>query len=639
MATKRGDPDYSDNVIDWLNRSLSEQDMECDESDGDVNNVNSLSNDVNNVNRLSNVNNVDEIIQESEDEESNTSDEDYVVNLSDVDLDGDSLLNDRSDVNNSVVTSANNDEIEESLESNASDSDSDDAWEDIEDTDDGPVSNFPLIIDEPGPVLPGTFDRESSPNEYFSLFFGEEVLQLLCDETNKWGNSRKQTAQNPKSRLKAWKNMTVVEAKALLGTVLNMGLNPRSDITDYYSVKWVSNMKFFGDVFSRDRFLLLFWSLHFCSENGAQRGAKIDNFVRIIKEKCKIFYNPGPKISVDESTILFKGRVVFRVYNPNKPTKFGLKVFVLSDSSNGYVYDFNPYYGKQNVLADPDLLKTTQTVTALCDSLVKDPQNPPSGQHIYVDRYYNSPQLAQELLNRRLYVTGTVMNNRRGMPKIKSKKSMKRGDLQAFRKGDMAVVCWKDKRPVTLISTKHKASKVHMTSVRNKNPSKPPTMKPNMVVDYTKHMGGVDRADHYISNYQFMRRTKKWYRKMFFWLLEVSTVNAYILYKSVQEKFEMRPMKHKEFREKLIEELVTEKVNQNLIGRKRPGRPPIEPKSKRLDGKLHLMGKAARGNRCVVCYKKKIRKETVYFCKTCPEQPTLHPEDCFEAYHTKEKYG
>lgn len=31
----------------------------------------------------------------------------------------------------------------------------------------------------------------------------------------------------------------------------------------------------------------------------------------------------------------------------------------------------------------------------------------------------------------------------------------------------------------------------------------------------------------------------------------------------------------------------------------------------------------------------KLRKGTVYYRKTCIEQPFLHPDLCFESYHTK----
>jgi hypothetical protein len=108
-----------------------------------------------------------------------------------------------------------------------------------------------------------------------------------------------------------------------------------------------------------------------------------------------------------------------------KPVKFGLKMFVLSDSTNGYIYNFKPYTGKtENV--NSDLLKTTQVVTELSSALVKDPVNPSSGYHVYTDRYYTSTQLADELLRMNMVTTGTVMPSRKEMPEpLKKNKIVK----------------------------------------------------------------------------------------------------------------------------------------------------------------------------------------------------------------------
>jgi hypothetical protein len=54
--------------------------------------------------------------------------------------------------------------------------------------------------------------------------------------------------------------------------------------------------------------------------------------------------------------------------------------------------------------------------------------------------------------------------------------------------------------------------------------------KPSVIANYMTNISGVDTADQYCATYYFLRRTLKWWRKLFFWGLEVSTINAYILY-------------------------------------------------------------------------------------------------------------
>ena len=57
-----------------------------------------------------------------------------------------------------------------------------------------------------------------------------------------------------------------------------------------------------------------------------------------------------------------------------------------------------------------------------------------------------------------------------------------------------------------------------------------------MIVDYNTYMLGVDKLDQMMSYYSFLHKTVKWWRKVFFWILEVATVNAYIIYKVLAEK-------------------------------------------------------------------------------------------------------
>ena len=48
---------------------------------------------------------------------------------------------------------------------------------------------------------------------------------------------------------------------------------------------------------------------------------------------------------MDEGMIGFKGRLWFLQYMPKKPTKWGMKAFVLADSATGYTYNWKLYTG------------------------------------------------------------------------------------------------------------------------------------------------------------------------------------------------------------------------------------------------------------------------------------------------------
>ncbi|KAJ8886815.1 hypothetical protein PR048_013027 [Dryococelus australis] len=52
-------------------------------------------------------------------------------------------------------------------------------------------------------------------------------------------------------------------------------------------------------------------------------------------------------LSVDEQTVPFQGKSTLTQYNPNKPYKWGYKIFVLTDSK-GLVHNFKIHTGRMN---------------------------------------------------------------------------------------------------------------------------------------------------------------------------------------------------------------------------------------------------------------------------------------------------
>ena len=156
-------------------------------------------------------------------------------------------------------------------------------------------------------------------------------------------------------------------------------------------------------------------------------------------------------------------------------------------------------------------------------------------------------------------------------------------------------------------------------------------LKLECVNDYNHSMNGVDRSDQFTVSYPFVRRTRKWWRKMFFYLLAVSVVKSYILYREVTHN----KVSHLDFRRSLVDSLATEHIRDEGTHRTSVGRPLTRPRPVRLDKKLHLLELD-----CVVCSDTRggSRHTTTFFCKTCPDQPSLRPTTCFERYHTLDKY-
>ena len=82
------------------------------------------------------------------------------------------------------------------------------------------------------------------------------------------------------------------------------------------------------------------------NETPGHKLRKVDTFVSAFKERCMLLYQPSQHMSVDERMVKSKHRSGIRKYMKDKPTKWGIKLWVLADSDNGYTVDFNVYIGK-----------------------------------------------------------------------------------------------------------------------------------------------------------------------------------------------------------------------------------------------------------------------------------------------------
>ena len=257
-----------------------------------------------------------------------------------------------------------------------------------------------------------------------------------------------------------------------------------------------------------------------------------------------------------------------------------------------------------------------------------------NGKHnIYMDNYYSSPELFRALKNLGLGACGTARVDRIGMPSIFKNKKMEKGELKTRNlDGGILALQWMDKRAVTMLSTFHDSSTSTIQRSRHAQGGIESVQKPTVIQDYNKYMGGVDQSDQMLSYYGFSHRTIKWWRRAFFHLLDLSIVNAYILYK---QQVNAR-CSHEQFRVELAKQLLF-KSGQQAHALTLPS--SLSPIS-RLTGHnfIEKIPAAPSGrptqNQCQVCCRKKGRKRvtTTYRCKQC--QVPLCVVPCFELYHT-----
>ena len=353
----------------------------------------------------------------------------------------------------------------------------------------------------------------------------------------------------------------------------------------------------------------------------------------MLSEKFASAYYPDQNLSLDESMIPWRGRVSFRMYIPSKPTKYGIKIYCVCDAATGYVVKMCVYTG-----AGPDGPEKDHgpnVVRKMSEGFHG------KGHVFFMDSFFSSPALYDEMKEKGTLAVGTVRQGRQGLPgDIHPKvKKLKKGETTHRRKDDLLCVRYKDKKDVFLLSTVHNATdKVTVGKDRNGNDK----VKLKIVDDYNNNMKGVDSFDQNLSYYTFYRKTVKWWKRTAFHLIHLAKVQAYLIYKmkvpgANQYKFSIR----------LVEQLT------ETIPRLSSPPPAVPIVGERLSGqgKAHYPSKipptesnAAPVKVCVCCsirdpakggrylHQKRSRSE----CRKC--DVGLCYEPCFEIYHEFKDY-
>ena len=247
--------------------------------------------------------------------------------------------------------------------------------------------------------------------------------------------------------------------KAFVGVNLNMGIIQLQRVEDYWLKNIVSHIPFFSSIFPRDRFCQIFGMLHVGDITCHNKQDKIQSFIDLLLPIIQKNFIPGRQVAVDESVISFRGRVSFRQYLKGKPNPWGIKAYVLSDSASGYMHNLRIYYGKNtNLVRNPELSHTVKVVLTLTEHLHN------KGYDLYTDRFYTSPALAEELDKIGITLTGTLMSNKRGLPKQIKRNKKRKGSFESYRYKKMMVFSWTDKHNITFLSTKYSNEMVEVTS-------------------------------------------------------------------------------------------------------------------------------------------------------------------------------
>ena len=479
-----------------------------------------------------------------------------------------------------------------------------------------------------GKDFPEYFECQSIPFEnanesIFDFFFTKDIFIMLANETNIYARKKicksmeidNKTHNNIDDLIKKrWKDTNEFEMKSFLGITLLMGVIKKSCLGDYWAKDYKLLTPVFSSVMSKNRYQQMLRYFHISTTqlsktknviNKIDEMDKVYYLLEFLKQKWNIYKPPKQCLTVDESIISFKGKILFKEMQKRKKNKWAMKCWILVDSVSSYVHNIQVYTrqlaGSNNNLAETVVLELSE--------------NLPAGTKLFFDFAFTSVSLLESLAERRIAAIGMLHLCKQGVTKKFYSEHLKENETSCYRHKEfknLNVVTWKERKKMCCMT-----NSLDILKIQNKPKSKKIDLLPN----YNKYLHGINRIDHLTAFYTFKRNYFKWWKHFFFYLLEISILNAYIIY---LEKCIKNPFTRKQFRLAVIERLISK------------NRREVALYKDKCNTKSHFPQHQECSNSCVWCSKqgltknKRNRVRSKYFCESCDVTLCIL---CFKPYH------
>ena len=178
---------------------------------------------------------------------------------------------------------------------------------------------------------------DMDPSGYFELFWDNALFEKI-----RYFWKLYSLQQDPKSSF----DVTVQELKVMVGILMISGYStvPRRRL--YWSSECDVRNEMIASAMSCNRFDEILASLH-CANNAelppGDRIGKVRPLINMLNDKYMRQWPVSQNISVDETMILYYGHHGCKQHIHGKPIRFGLKIWSLNASSDGYCCQFEPY--------------------------------------------------------------------------------------------------------------------------------------------------------------------------------------------------------------------------------------------------------------------------------------------------------
>jgi hypothetical protein len=388
----------------------------------------------------------------------------------------------------------------------------------------------PNIVFTPSENNDETAHEYQTPMMYFAKYFPNEIFMELAEKTNMY------------SIHKTGKiiNTNVEEIRKFVALHIVMGIIRFPRLRMYWTP--ATKIQFIDDIqLPRNRFEALRNNLHIVDVNEKRNGNdklwKVRPIINSFEKRCEELVIEE-NVCIDESIIPFKGKLKIKQYMKGKPNPWGVKVFMLCGAS-GIIYRSIVYQGSTTlpVHLQESYSATNGLVMHLASRIPEQ-----KGHKLFCDNYFTSLLLLQELLEKGVFVAGTIRTNRLEKCPLKLENQLKksgRGSNDSFVTDDekVVVVRWYDNKCVNMAS--NFVGIEPEDEVRRwdrKEGAYVMVKRPAIIRMYNSSMGGVDKSDFLIALYRTFIRSRKWTLRVIFHYFNLAVCNAWLEHQSVMER-------------------------------------------------------------------------------------------------------
>ena len=357
--------------------------------------------------------------------------------------------------------------------------------------------------------------------DFFHAFITMEMISDIVRHTNAEGFRRFG---------ERWQDTCVSEICKFIGLLLLAGVYTSKNESVKQLWNGENGRPIFGKAMPRDRFVRLSSMLRFDDrESRSERRAtdKLAPFRSMWNKfisKCRSNYVPHDHMTIDEQLVTFRGRCPFRMYIPSKPGRYGIKIWLLCDSTNSYCYNGDVYTGRQGNLREVN--QSSRVVLELTEPLTN------SGRNIVGDNFFSSLHLVQCLKARRLSYLGTIRRNKAELPTEFQPTRQRPVESTIFGFSDDAMI-------VSYVPKRSKAVNL-ISSLHNEQEISNDRSKPQVILDYNSLKGGVDTLDQNVRKYSCKRRTLRWPMALFSNMVDIAAYNSFVIHLDVHPQWERR---------------------------------------------------------------------------------------------------